>query len=96
MDCSRGSLYFLVVIVMVISGCIANSTPPPSTLAPTTATTPQATRVLPPVTTILMEFPHEYDGIKFEGNVEVNSSLQTVHALDLLDFPFLTSIIKWR
>ena len=85
MGYSRGSLYLLVLIIMVTSGCIAYSTSPAGTMAPTATVTPAAAQAFSTVTAVPVGFPYEYDGIKFEGDVDVNCSLQTVHALDLLD-----------
>ena len=85
MGCSPCSLFLLVLIVISTSGCIAYSAPPAITMAPTPVVTPAATQALSQLTTIPVGFPYEYDGIKFEGDVDVNCSLQTVHALDLLD-----------
>ncbi len=76
-----GSLFLLVLIISVTSGCIAHSPYATGTLTPTATITP----FIPTVTMIPVGFPYEYNGIKFEGDVDVNCSLQTVHALDLLD-----------
>ena len=81
MGCPPSSLFLLVLIVSVTSGCIAHSIYASSTITPTATITP----AISTVTMIPVGFPYEYNGIKFEGDVDVNCSLQTVHALDLLD-----------
>jgi len=74
------------------------STPVSSPVLTTITTIPTASNPVPiaeathaaaqdqPRTTIIPAgFPVQYDGIRFEGDVDINCSLQTVHALDLLD-----------
>ncbi len=97
MGCPRGSLVLLILIVLITSGCTTSSTQSVVTTVPTVSTTVPTAMIpamtadnaaaqdLSPVTVGPQVGPSQYAGINFEGDVDVNCSLQTVHALDLLD-----------
>ena len=96
MGYSRGSLILLVLIVLITSGCIASSLHPVDTTIPISAATRTPDQNLSPVTVVAIVIPSQYAGIKFEGDVDINCSLQTVHSLELLETKALEDFLTVR
>jgi hypothetical protein len=82
MGCSRSSLV-LLLIVFLTSGCISSSPAPSDIRVPDAS--PVTVPGLSPDTGGHEAIPTGYAGIQFRGDVDLNCSRLTVHALELLD-----------